>query len=246
MPDELIDFTPALRAEAERIVGKWDHGPLFTPLTTRGTLSLPGFIGGASWAGASVDPSTGVLYVPSVTLPTLLTLSKPTTPSAFDYQIGFNAHPEGPQGLPLTKPPYGRVTAIDLNSGAHLWVTPMGTGPKDHPVLAGLKLPDLGWPFRTFLLKTPSLLLAAQEGPWSLRGLSPRMNAIYVTSQDHAPSLRAIDPATGAIVGEIPIPGNASGGFMTYEAGGVQYLTIPIGGASQKAGLVTLRLKASR
>ncbi len=246
LDSELIDFTPALNAEARKILRQWDHGPLFTPLTQRGTLSMPGFIGGASWAGAAVDPDRGILYVPSVTLPTLLSLGKPSGPSAYAYQVGFNAHPQGPQGLPFTKPPYGRVTAIDLNTGEHLWVTPMGEGPRNHPALKGLNLPNLGWPFRTFVVKTPSLLLAAQEGPWSLRGISPRGNSIYLDSEEKDPTLRALDPATGAVVGEIPIPSNASGGLMTYVAGGEQYVAIPFGGASQRAGIVALKLKASR
>ena len=244
--DELIDFTPELRAEAEMLLKQWDHGPLFTPLTERGTLTMPGFIGGASWAGAAVDPRAGVLYVPSVTLPTLLKLQKPSGESAFAYQIAFNSHPAGPQGLPFVKPPYGRVTAIDLNTGEHLWMTPMGEGPRSHPALAGLDLPDLGWPFRTFVVRTPSLLLAAQEGPFTIPGLSPRGNSIYIDTEDKDPSLRALDPKTGAIVGEVPLPGNASGGFVTYEAGGAQYIAIPIGGASQPARLVALRVGARR
>lgn len=247
VPDtSLIDFTPALNAQARKILSQWDRGALFTPLSKRGTLSMPGFIGGASWAGAAVDPDRGILYVPSVTLPTLLSLGKPAGPSAYAYQVGFNAHPEGPQGLPFTKPPYGRLTAIDLNTGRHLWVTPMGEGPRNHPALKGLNLPNLGWPFRTFVIKTPSLILAAQEGPWSLKGFSPRGNAIYVSSLEKDPTLRAIDPATGEVVGEIPIPSNASGGLMTYVAGGEQYVVIPFGGASQRAGIVALKLKVSQ
>jgi quinoprotein glucose dehydrogenase len=242
---DLIDFTPALNAEAKRLVRKWDHGPLFSPVTVRGVLSTPGWIGGASWAGAAVDPASGILYVPSVTLPTGLGLTKPSAPSAYRYEVVVTPFPEGPQGLPLTRPPYGRVTAINLNTGEHVWVTPMGKGPRDHPALAGLNLPDLGWPYRTFVVKTPSLLLAAQEGPWSLRGFSPRGNAIYITSENEAPSLRALDPATGKVVGEIPLPGNASGSPMVYEAGGAQYIAIPIGGASQRAQLVALKLKSS-
>lgn len=240
---DLIDFTPALKAEAQKILRKWDHGPLFTPLTERGTLSTPGFIGGASWAGAAVDPDKGILYVPSVTLPTLLSLGKPAGPSAYRYQVGFESNPPGPQGLPFTKPPYGRLTAIDLNTGEHLWVTPMGEGPRNHPALKALNLPKLGWPFRTFVIKTPSLILAAQEGQWSLRGLSKNFLGIYINSEDRDPTLRAIDPGTGAVVGEIPIPGNASGGLMTYMAGGEQYVAIPFGGASQHAGIVALKLK---
>jgi quinoprotein glucose dehydrogenase len=51
----------------------------------------------------------------------------------------------GPRGLPLTKPPYGRITAIDLNTGEHAWMKPVGSGPRDHPALSELALPPLGW-----------------------------------------------------------------------------------------------------
>lgn len=177
-----------------------------------------------------------------MTLPTLLWLQEPSGESAYRYEVGFNSHPEGPQGLPFTKPPYGRVTAIDVNTGEHLWMMPMGKGPVDHPALADLDLPDLGWPFRTFVVRTPSLLLASQEGPFSIRGLSPRGNSIYLDTEDMDPSLRALDPATGEIVGEVPLPGNASGGFVTYEANGTQYIAVPIGGASQRARIVGMRV----
>jgi quinoprotein glucose dehydrogenase len=68
--DDLIDFTPALRAEAQAILGRYDYGPLFTPPTERGTVLLPGTVGGGNWAGAAVDPERGILYVPSHTSPT--------------------------------------------------------------------------------------------------------------------------------------------------------------------------------
>jgi quinoprotein glucose dehydrogenase len=118
----------------------------------------------------------------------------------------------------------------------------MGEGPREHPALAGLDLPELGWPYRTFVVRTPTLLLAAQEGPWSIRGRSPRGKALWLNTEDADPSLRALDAETGEVIAEIPLPGNASGNFMTYEAGGAQYVVIPVGGASQRARLVALRL----
>ena len=169
--NDLIDFTPALRKEAEAILRKYVYGPLFTPTAERPTLSVPGVIGGASWAGAAVDPVHGILYVPSITNPAALLVGKnPDTTSIHRYTGTFDLGIAGPRGLPLLKPPYGRVTAIDLNTGEQLWMKPSGKGPKDHPALAGLNLPDLGWALRTFVLRTPSLLLAAQEGNWQLRG----------------------------------------------------------------------------
>ena len=237
-PDKLIDFTPELRAEAMAILEKYDYGPLFTPFTERGTVTLPGPIGGASWAGAAADPQNRVLYVPSITEPWVLALAKATDPNdphpyQGDYRGGTLAPVVGPRGLPITKPPYGRVTAIDLNTGDHLWMRPMGQGPRNHPALAGLELPELG---------SPSMLLAAQEGPWAIRGVAPAQNAFTISTGNEDPSLLALDPATGNTIASIPLPGNASGSPMTYMAGGQQYIAIPIGGASQKAELVALRL----
>jgi quinoprotein glucose dehydrogenase len=241
--EDIIDFTPELRAEAEVILADYDFGPIFTPLSERRTILMPGIIGGASWAGAATDPTHGILYVPSCALPWLLSVEAPEDPeSPWAYVGTFEVGPAGPQGLPIVKPPYGRITAIDLNTGEHLWVTPMGEGPREHPALAGLDLPELGWPYRTFVVRTPTLLLAAQEGPWSIRGRSPRGNALWLNTEDADPSLRALDAETGEVIAEIPLPGNASGNFMTYEAGGAQYVVIPVGGASQRARLVALRL----
>ena len=75
--DNLIDFTPELRAEAKEILDEYDHGPLFTPPTERGTINLPGWAGGANWWGAAFDPDTGLFYVPSITSPITVKLNKP-------------------------------------------------------------------------------------------------------------------------------------------------------------------------
>jgi quinoprotein glucose dehydrogenase len=231
--DDLIDFTPELKEKARRILKKYRHGPLYTPPTLEKTIEMPGWVGGASWAGAAVDPETGILYVPSITHPMWAQLKKPLSVFAtVDYSLGeFGEYLEGPRELPLFKPPYGRITAIDLNTGEHRWMVPHGEGPKDHPALRHLNLPDLGINRRGFLIATRSLLLAVQEGSW------------FNTAPPKYPAkLRAFDKATGRLLAEIPLPAHATGAPITYRADGRQYIVVPVGGVHWPAELVALRL----
>jgi quinoprotein glucose dehydrogenase len=242
-PDDLIDFTPALRQAALDTIGKYDYGPLYTPPTERGTIAVPGLVGGASWAGAAVNPETGILYVPSYSLPAVLTLNKAAEPDApYAYDGRFRFGPAIADTLPIVKPPYGRITAIDLNTGEHVWMSPVGNGPRDFSALRGLDLPPLGWNRRTFPLLTKTLLFGAQMGIVLDRAVSARGNAMTYNSETHEAYLRAFDPATGALVAEIALPGNATGNPMTYMAGGRQFIVVPIGGVSQPAELVALSL----
>ncbi|HKC89103.1 MAG TPA: PQQ-binding-like beta-propeller repeat protein, partial [Blastocatellia bacterium] len=130
--DNLIDFTPELRAEAKQILEQYDHGPIFTPPTEKGTINLPGWGGGGNWWGAAFDPQTGMLYVPSITAPIVVKLVKPDPArSNFNYVRGgasIGGSVNGPRGLPLFKPPYGRITAINLNTGDHAWMIAHGDG----------------------------------------------------------------------------------------------------------------------
>jgi quinoprotein glucose dehydrogenase len=142
----------------------------------------------------------------------------------------------------VIKPPYGRITAIDLNTGEHAWMSPVGNGPRNHPALEGLDLPVLGWDRRTFPLLTESLLFAAQMGIVLDRKVSDRGNAMTYDSASEEAFLRAFDPATGDLIAEVPLPGNATGNPMTYMTGDRQYIAVPIGGASERAELVVLAL----
>ncbi len=248
-PHDLIDFTPKLHQEALEILKQYTHGPLFTPPTiwrapaNKGTIILPGVTGGASWSGAAFHPDTGMLYVPSVTLPSVLRLQTGYISGVGAIYIGeYRFRFRGPGGLPLIKPPYGRITAIDLNTGEHRWMRPMGEGPRRHPALAHLNLPPLGSPRRGFVLATKSLLFTAQEGIRRGRGPSPQANAIEVSAKNYKPFLLALDPATGDRIAQIALPGNASGSPMTYLVDGKQYIVVPIGGASLPAELVALSL----
>lgn len=240
---DLIDFTPELLAEARAILSRYDHGPLFTPAGPRSTLSLPGWIGGASWAGAGFDPETGRLFVNSITAPFVTTLVKPD-PAESD--LAYTSRPivmaEGPRGLPLTKPPYGRFTAIDLRTGDLAWTAPLGSGPREHPALKDLKLPRLGWPVRGVPLVTKTLLFSGQEPLRTRSRASPRRNGVSADFETREPKLFAFDKRTGELVWEGELPTNATGGPMTYLLGGQQFIVVSIGGANLPAELVAFSL----
>lgn len=121
-------------------------------------------------------------------------------------------------------------------------MSPVGDGPRRHPLLAELELPRLGWPRRSFPLLTKSLLFVAQEGTRSSQR-TPQGDVARLESANHDPSLQVFDPQTGALLAEVPLPGNATGAPMTYLVEGKQYLVVPIGGASQPAELVALSLR---
>jgi quinoprotein glucose dehydrogenase len=241
--NDLIDFTPALRQEALAILQGNNYGPLFTPPSEqKPTVVLPGPGGGASWSGAAVDPDTGWLYVPSVTAPYTVALQKPDPARSPARFVGRFQYLLGPKRLFLTKPPYGRMTAIDLTTGDHRWMVPVGDGPRQHPALNDLNLPPLGWPFRIHTLLSKTLLFTGQEGIAKNLRPSRRGFAIEMDLETFQPKLRAFDKISGALVGEIVLPANSSGAPMTYMSGGRQYIVVAVGGANVPAELVALRL----
>ena len=169
--EDVIDFTPELRQQALDILGAHVIGPLFTPPSivseepggTNGTIQVPGLVGGADWSGAGVDPETGMLYVASIQGPALVGLVRSTHPrSDVRWVMRALEMPPGPQGLPLFKPPYGQLVAIDLNRGDIAWSTPNGPGRRDHPALAHLNLPWLGQGGRVSPLVTKTLVFLGE------------------------------------------------------------------------------------
>lgn len=219
--DDLIDFTPELRAEALSILDDYTYGPLFTPpsLSTndgnRGTILLPGASGGANWSGAGIDPETGILYVPSSdnpTVPFMVTLD--ADESNFNFLRLSNQGVRGPQNLPILKPPYSTMTAIDMNRGEILWQVPNGTGAanvENHPALQGLELPPLGGGGRHPVLVTSTLLIHAQNA-------------------SAGPKLIARNKATGEEVAAIDLPAAPGGAPMSYEMNGRQYIALSLRG----------------
>jgi quinoprotein glucose dehydrogenase len=235
--DDLIDFTPELKQAALEAIKSFEYGPLFTPPSEKGTITMPGWVGGANWAGAAFDPENGTLYVPSLTSPIVIQLVKPpdATKSNLLYVRGGIQMPPTLDGLPLVKGPYGRVTAIDLNKGDIKWTSAVGDGPRSHPLLKDLNLPPLGAALRSAPLVTKSLLFIA-TGQGNLgggRNLPVGGRPLSTGLAVEQPRLRAYDKATGAAVWDFLPPSRPMASPMTYMYQGVQYLVVATGsGAS--------------
>jgi quinoprotein glucose dehydrogenase len=239
--EDLIDFTPELRAQARAIVQRYVTGPMFTPPSVagpgpddkKGTIQLPGSVGGADWTGAAFDPETGVLYVPSMTNPFVANLL-PGVPGQTDlrYRASTRELIQGPQGLPLTKPPYGRITALDLNRGEQLWMAANGDGPRDHPLLEPLNLPPLGQSVRAAPLVTKTLLFVSEGDQVNVR----------TPPNGGGRTLRAFDKATGRVVWERRLEAGTTGTLITYLHRGRQYLVVAIGGQEHPGEFVAFAL----
>ena len=231
--EDLIGFTPELREQALEIAKRHDSGPLFTPPSERGTWTLPGGLGGADWGGGAAHPN-GWVYVPSRTSPSVFGLREAGSETSFSRYDPLFFSSGGPQGLPLVKPPYGRITAIDVNTGEHRWMVPNGLGPVDHPALRELDLPPLGWDARVFVLTTPEMLIAASQPPDRLGNLRGRYRG------DAGKRLSAYDLLDGRLIARVPLPGNASGNPVAYTAAGRDYIAVPMigwGGGPEWVGL---------
>ena len=245
--DDLVDFTPELRRMAVEAVQPFRIGPLFTPISRpeeggwQGTLMRPPDGGAATWAGAAVDPETGVLYVPSRNNAVVITMYEPDP--ALGATVAYtHGAPEGermsrglgpsrsgalmPQGLPLLKPPYSRMTAIDMNTGDHVWMAPLGNGDRyrNHPRLRELDLPPLGGD--------------GVGGPVLTRTLV--VSALSAGGSDGGPRLVARSKETGEELGSVDLPTGALGTPMTYQVDGRQHIALTIGGRPPE--LIAFRL----
>ncbi len=262
--DELIDFTPELRAEAVQLVSRYRMGPLFTPPVVskrEGPIGTLGWGSTASWPGGSFDPETGVFYISSTrSIGALSIVPRPANVAGdMDYIQGSAlsgprtsevpgeiATPGGGpppaegagggglnvRGLPLAKPPYGIITAIDLKKGEVLWKVPHGDTPdnvRNNPALKGMNIPQTGRASHVGTLVTKTLLIAAEK-------------SFVTTPLGRGAMLRAYDKATGKNVGAVYMRVPESGSPMTYVANGKQYIVIATSGGSNTGELVAYRL----
>ncbi len=244
--DDLVDFTPEIRRRAEEIAARHRIGPIFTPITVSepdgviGTLMLPSAGGGTNWPGGSIDPETGIAYLYSFTNVTVLGLINDPERSDMNFIRGrARGIPAidaalNIDGIPLIKPPWGRITAIDLKQGEILWQVPHGETPdniKNHPLLQGIDIPRTGRIGRVGTLITKSLVIAAESG-----------GTITLPSGEEGAYLRAYDKVTGADAGQVVVPAAASGSPMTYMHDGQQYIVFAISGGGFAGELIAYRL----
>ncbi len=253
---DLIDFTPELHAKGVALAKNYRMGPLFTPPSvwsdtgTWGTLVCPNATGGANWPGGAYDPDSHILYIYSKTEADIAgTIPNANTEkSDFDYIYsrgtpppGFKYTPRGEfkpgqltvDGLPLLRPPWGRITAIDLSKGEFAWQIAHGETPdevKNHPALKGLNIPRTGRPGVLSPLVTRSLVICGEAGFATQAG--GKRGAL----------LRAYDKATGSDRGAVYMPAPQTGSPMSYMAGGQQYVVVAIGGGNYSAELLAFRL----
>ena len=220
--DDLADFTPGIRTAAIQAVAPYRLGPLFTPQSLQGTIQRPSTGGGANWSGAAFDPETGLLYIPSNNAYSVKQYREPEPGETVTLDVLENrgegtSRPQMPQGLPLFKPPYSRLTAIDMNTGEHAWMIPTGNGDRvrNHPMLRELDLPPVGGD-------------ASRSGP--LLTKTVLVYALTTGGSDDGPRLVAYDKATGEELASVDLPGGAIGTPMTYLVNGKQHIALTVGG----------------
>jgi len=218
--DDAFDLTPELKAEAQAEMKKYRLGPVFTPPSLEGTLGRPGIIGGANWGGGAFDPDTGMLYIKTTNQPALFRVKKGTRSEEVDAEmvgdLGAQATFHG--RLPLTKPPYGHVTAIDLDHGTIAWQEPFGDWPelRANPALKDVKLPAV-------------LGMGGPQG-----GIVTKGGLFFVGGEDM--SLHAIDKTNGKDLWQGALPARSYGTPMTYRTrSGRQFVVIAVGQGANAA-----------
>ena len=235
---DLLDYTPALRAMALDAVRPFRLGPLFTPPSLQGTVTLPGVIGGAGWGGGAFDPVTGLYYVKANNAPALHRLAPPrrseTNDAAYSFSPGASLgiaaspgdrfEPEVGGTVPILKPPYGTLTAIDLWSGEHRWQVTVGDWPRvrSHPLFQGLDLPPVG--------------VVGSPGPIVTAG-----GLVFLTGGGTV--LFAFDAATGEERWRAELGAFGYSVPMTYRtSAGRQFVVIATGGEDEPGALVAFAL----
>jgi quinoprotein glucose dehydrogenase len=255
--DDLIDYTPELKARAREKVKGLLFGPLFSPPAVvgnepggvRGQLIMPGGWGSGNWHTGAFDPETQIYYAVSHTQPGISRAIKTDDPDAtMAYATQARGAAGGPppaapppwpgpdlsiDGFPIFKGPYGRITAIDMKTGAQVWMAANGDGPRNHPLVKDLNLPPLGIPGRGAPLLTKSLLFIGEGS-----------DAIPGTNRDgmHGRMFRAFDKATGKVLWETELPAGTTGAPITYLHQGKQYIVVAIGGRQQAPEFIAFAL----
>jgi quinoprotein glucose dehydrogenase len=248
LQDYVIDFTPQLKAEGLKVLEQYKYGPLYTPPVVRGEGGKNGLLyipNGANWPGGSLDPETGIVYIYSHTLLRVLSMVSDPKRSDMNYISAGGGDDAGGggldvQGLPLVKPPWGRISAIDLNKGEIVWQIAHGDTPdavKNHPALKGIDIPRTGRPggaggssggIGTLVTKT--LVISGEGG------------TVTMSDGRRGAMLRAYDKMTGVERGAVYMPGAQTGSPMTYMLNGKQYIVLGVSSSTMPGELIAFAL----
>src|SRR6185503_198876 len=227
---DLVDFTPDIKARALDAIKDYRLGPIFTPPSREGTITMPGAIGGAGWGGGAFDPTSGTIYIKATNSPALYRIVQPAKSAEVDADYTADLSAQGlrvtipprdsgarPLVLPINKPPYGTLVAIDLNTGDTKWEVPLGDNAaiRNNPILKDLKLPPLG--------------VAGSPGPIVTAG-----GLIFATGG--GATLYALDVKDGSVVWSAELGQSGYSTPMTYRtAAGKQFVVVATGnGAGAK------------
>jgi quinoprotein glucose dehydrogenase len=280
VPDEVIDFTPEMRAQALETLKRYKNGPLFNPPIVGNLSGLLGALqvgnagGGTNWPGGSFDVETGIVYVQanSSGLGAMSLRKPPPGFSDMNYVSGregtqfvealgpgFGTAADSPlatrpatpppppppanqvpplnvEGLPLMKPPYGVLSAINLEKGELIFQVPHGDTPdnvRTHPKLQGMNIPKTGQPGSVGLMVTKTLVVLGD----------PQVTA--PPGRPRGAMLRAYNKQTGAQVGEVWMPAAQSGSPMTYSVDGRQYMIVSVSGGNYSGEYISFALPQS-
>lgn len=278
VPDDVIDFTPAMRAEGLAILKRYQTGPIYNPPVEGTVDGIVGAIlvgnasGGTNWPGGGMDPETGIVYAQAAN--SFISGASVTEPPAgfsdvqylygvkgetfrLYHAAGTGDNPDAPKpqdfageavknekpvprldvdGLPIVKPPYGLLAAIDLHKGELMWQVPHGDTPdqiRNNPVLKGMNIPKTGQRGSVGLVVTKTLVILGDP---------------QVTTTDEHPRgamLRAYDKQTGEQVGAVFMPAAQSGSPMTYTAQGKQYIVVAVSGGPYSGEYIAYTLPNS-
>ncbi len=244
--EDVLDFTPELAAAARAALARYRSGPIYTPPSVAGTIMRPGIIGGANWGGAAVDPATGILYAKishQAAIARIVTPDRsPSNPRAGEVDAdlvgdvggGATFAPPVPAGLPadarlpslpLLKPPYGELVALNLHTGEIVWRAPVGDSPaiRNHPALKGVTLPE-------------RLGVAGAPGAIVTKG-----GLVFIGGADTG--LNAFDARTGELVSRVDLGRRTSATPMTYLAASGRQIVVMATGAGRDATLVALAVR---
>jgi quinoprotein glucose dehydrogenase len=187
------------------------YGAIFTPTSTQDTVRLPGFFGGATWSGAAFDPTSGYLYVNSNNIPREHRLERLPASSPYPYRNTGYGRFQDPNGYPGIKPPWGNLTAIDLNRGEFAWQSVLG------------EYPEL-----TAKGRKPT-------GTENLGGCIVTAGGLVFIAATKDEMFRAFDKSTGQVLWQTKLPAAGYATPCTYAVDGRQYVAIAAAGGGKLA-----------